>query len=348
MNIEAQRCNIPETDKKWCLEQIGKLFDNGMFAYGEWVARFEKMLGEHLKRKYVVAMSGCGPALEVACRALDMDIVVVPTNTFAATPMAVEHADGSALFCDSSGQDGNVICPDIIDTIRKSGGVTMFDGVMPVYIGGNIPEHMGTISDYCEQNEMPLIIDAAHCNGTKDSAKYGDVVCYSTYATKVLTTGTEGGFLATDDKDVYEYARAFRDYGRTSEDPLVNFQEGCNFSMSEISAIIGVSQLTMLHEHVRNRRRIAKIYAEKFKVIGDLEKSNFYKVIIMDKVKVPDNIKMAGKVYDVPCHLQPYFNHGVSYPNAEKFCEQHSCLPIYNTMTEIEAEYVMDYVEILE
>lgn len=340
MKIPAQRCNLPENDKEWCLEQIGKLFDNGMFAYGEWVNRFEKLLGEHLKRKYVVAMSGCGPALEVACRALGAELVVVPSNTFAATPMAIEHADGSALFCDS-GQDGNVTYRDVIDTIRQCGGPGNIDGVMPVYIGGNIPREIKIIAEYCEQNDISLVIDAAHCNGTTDSAKYGDAVCYSTYATKVLTTGTEGGFLATDDKDIYDYARAFRDYGRTPEAPLVNFQEGHNFSMSEISAIIGVSQLTRLHEYVRNRRRIAEIYAEKFKVIGDFNKSNFYKVIIMDKVKVSDNIKMAGKVYDVPCHLQPYFNRGVSYVNAERFSKQHSCLPIYNNMTEEEVRYVM-------
>jgi len=141
---------------------------------------------------------------------------------------------------------------------------------------------------------------------------------------------------------------------------------GNNWRMGEINAIIGLQQLKRLEKFLEDRRKIAAIYDRRLEEIDKItplkipknSKSNYYKYIAIlqhgiDRIKLKKdlkekfNISLSGEVYDTPLHLQPIFKQicGTKegdFPIAEDLCSRQICLPIFATMTEEQANYVID------
>lgn len=172
--------------------------------------------------------------------------------------------------------------------------------------------------------------------------------------------------IVTDDQRIYEEALVYRDQGKAGF--LTNFHTrlGYNWRMSEPHAIIGLSQFNRLEEFIAERNRIARIYDEGLKAIPGVTplvvppgcRSNYYKYIALldkgiDRAMVKKRLRgeyevgLSGEVYDTPCHLQPIFEEYADgrFPNAEGICARHICLPVYATMTEEEAHYVLSSLE---
>ena len=211
MKIPAQKIWIPKEDRMEIEYAFEDLCESGEFACGKNVKKFEQRFAKYVKRKYAVAVGAGGHALEIACRTIHLNMVILPTNTFFASAMAIEHAHGIPLLCDID-YNLHATVHTIEDRYREASQIGASpDGLMMVYIGGNMPIDMDLIQEYCEEQNMSLVVDAAHCAGTTDSAKYGDAVAYSFYPTKVMTTCNEGGMLVTDDRNIYEFAKSYQD-----------------------------------------------------------------------------------------------------------------------------------------
>jgi len=139
--------------------------------------------------------------------------------------------------------------------------------------------------------------------------------------------------------------------------------------MSEPHAVLGMYQLSRLDEFITQRQKIAQIYDESLAGLENCRplelpenmRSNYYKYIaFLRKADDRQHFKQTlretyevfcgGEVYELPCHLQPVFKnlYGLSegdFPMAEDLCARHICLPMYATMTEEEAEYVVKSVK---
>ena len=187
-----------------------------------------------------------------------------------------------------------------------------------------------------------------------------------------MTSG-EGGMITTDDEKVNEKALVLRDQGKAGFLENIHTEMGYNWRMSEIHAAIGLSQFARLEQFVADRRRIAKIYDKELEKINGITpltmppgvKSNYYKYIALLRHRVDRTslkkelrekygVSLSGEVYELPCHLQPIFRNlhnfkDGEYPKAEKLCGQHVCLPVFATMTEEEAKYVINSLrEVIE
>jgi dTDP-4-amino-4,6-dideoxygalactose transaminase len=236
--------------------------------------------------------------------------------------------------------------------------------VCMVHIGGLMSSELPAIADYCRDNGLYLVEDAAHAHGSevgrKRAGKYGIAAAYSFFSTKVITS-TEGGVVVTDDDGLADFTRSYRDYGKRSQWESVHTNIGMNCRMSEICAVIGLAQAKRLDEFIAWRERIAEKYSSSLK--GYLElilpegRSSWYKFILyipkgIDRNAVKSKLKergifLPGGVYDVPAHLQPVFKHlklEGKFPIAEEACLRHMCLPIFYQMTEEEADYVISNV----
>jgi len=134
--------------------------------------------------------------------------------------------------------------------------------------------------------------------------------------------------------------------------------------MSEIHAVLGLSQFSHLDEFINERRKIAKIYDERLRTVPKIKplmippecKSNYYKYIALldedvDRKKLKSTLRekydigLAGEVYELPCHLQPVFKGEYkrgNFPQAETICARHICLPVYVGMKDEEINYVVD------
>ena len=127
---------------------------------------------------------------------------------------------------------------------------------MLVHIGGHIAFEVERIAEYCRANGIFLLEDCAHAHGASWNGRrpgsWGDAGVYSFYATKTISTG-EGGMLVSNDDDLLEHARAFRNYGKPDHGV-----EGLNLRMSEFTAAIGLVQTERLDEIVARKNAIAR------------------------------------------------------------------------------------------
>ncbi len=249
------------------------------------------------------------------------DIVLCPSNTFMATPLAAIRAGAEVQFVDCNRED---LCMSFEDFERKAEQYKP-KAAMLVHIGGHIAFDSEKIAAYCADNGIFLFEDCAHAHGASwngvKPGTYGDAGVYSFYATKTITTG-EGGVLVSKHPELIEHARAFRNYGKPSFEV-----HGLNLRMSEFTAAMGLIQVERLEEIVNWKNDVARDYldpqfAGSRLQLPDGMVSGFYKYIVFDWLE-----KSTGRVYDEPCHR--ILGHQVDLPNSDWVAKNHSCPPLY-------------------
>ncbi|MDY6966237.1 MAG: DegT/DnrJ/EryC1/StrS family aminotransferase, partial [Halobacteriota archaeon] len=352
-------------DRREILADIEEILETGWLTLGKHGRELEEKFAKYTGTKYAVAVNSGTSALEISLRALDLrgSSVIVPTNTFFATPASVIHAGGEVIFADVT-EDLSIDPESVKERIKKD-----TEGVIVVHIGGAVSSRMKDVLEICEDHDLFVIEDAAHAHGSRKDDRtaggFGDAAAFSFYPTKVITSG-EGGMITTDDEKIYERSLVFRDQGKAGFYGNVHTEMGYNWRMSEIHAAIGLSQFARLDDFIEGRRRIARRYDEELKKMDKVTpiqipsnvKSNYYKyVALLDEgiertevkkaLKEKHGVSLSGEVYELPCHLQPIFKdlygfEGGEFPVAEDLCKRQICLPIFATMTDEEAKYVID------
>jgi len=365
MQVPAAKIYFSEEDRKKVLKQVDEILESGQLILGKYTREFEEKFAKYVGVKYAVAVNSGTSALEIPLRALEIQgfSVIVPTNTFFATPASVIHAGGKVIFADMTEN----LCLDPNSIKQKIQKDTK--GIIIVHIGGVVPPQTKEIQEICREHNLFLIEDAAHAHGSTLNGKlagtFGDAAAFSFYPTKVMTSG-EGGMIVTSDENIYKRALVFRDQGKAGFLGNVHTEMGYNWRMSEIHAAIGLSQFAHLNEFINARRRIAKIYDRGLEEINRVTavkipssvKSNYYKyTAILDngidraslkrELNEKYKVSLSGEVYELPCHLQPIFKdlygfNGGELPVAEDLCQRQICLPVSAVMTEDEAVYVID------
>ncbi len=362
MRVPPAKIHIPEEDRREILAAIDECLATGQLTLGKHGAAFEAAFAETAGAKHAIATSSGTSALEVIFRAIGVEggEVIVPTNTFFATPAAVMHAGGAVRFaeCDPATYGIDV------DHARSLIGPNT-RAVVAVHIGGLITPRIGELQSMCANAGIPLIEDAAHAHGSsfegKPAGSFGLAAAFSFYPTKVITAG-EGGMIATSDDNIDAEARVYRDQGKAGFTSNFHTLLGNNWRLSEPHAVIGHSQLRRLPEFIAARRRIAAIYDRALPALGiePLREpvgaiSNYYKYIAMapagvdraalkKKLREGYDIGLSGEVYEAPCHLQPVFGPLAqgTLPVAEELCARHICLPVSAVMSDGDAEYVVE------
>lgn len=365
MQIPAARIYFPKEDRQALLEEIDEILQSGQLTLGKYTKEFEEKFAQYIGTKYAIAVNSGTSALEIILRALDIEgsSVIVPTNTFFATPASVIHAGGEVIFVDIT--DNLCLAPDSVRrSIREKTKASIV-----VHIGGLIPPQIREIQQVCEEHNFLLIEDAAHAQGSilngKKAGSFGIAAAFSFYPTKVMTSG-EGGMITTNDENIYKRALVLRDQGKAGFYGDVHTEMGYNWRMSEVHAAIGLSQFARLEEFIGDRRKVAQIYDKELVKIAGITplkippkaKSNYYKYVALlgedidrytlkRELKERFGVSLSGEVYEIPCHLQPIFKtrygfNGGEFPIAEDLCKRQICLPVFAKMTKEEAEYVID------
>ncbi len=362
MNIPAAKIFFPDEDRKEILSRIDEVLTTGQLTLGKYGKEFENKFAEYVGVKYAIAVNSGTSALEIPLRALDVagHSVIVPTNTFFATPASVMHAGGKVIFSDVKDN----LCIDA-DCVNESiTGDTK--GIIVVHIGGNVQPDMKALREICDDNKLFLLEDAAHAQGSslneQKAGSFGDAAAFSFYPTKVMTSG-EGGMITTNDENIYKRALVFRDQGKAGFFGNVHTELGYNWRMSEVHAILGLFQFARLEEFITDRRKAAKVYDKELRnakkitpiSIPSSVRSNYYKycallddgidrAALKKKMKEKYGVSLSGEVYELPCHLQPIFKDTLGFkegdfPVAEDMCRRQICLPVFATMTEEQAKY---------
>ena len=297
------------------------VIDSNRWSEGQLTADFEAAWEAHDGLGAVATSSWTGGALaalgwaEVRGRK-----VVVPSNTFMATPMAVIAAGAAPVFGDCRRDD---LCLSVEEVARL---IDVHDvaAVFLVHIGGHIAFDAPTIAALCRDRGVTLLEDCAHAHGASwdghRPGSFGDAGIYSLYATKTISTG-EGGVLVSRHPELLQFARGYRNYGKPD-----HAQPGLNFRMSEFTAAIGLVQIERLDEIVAWKNEIARaqldpIHPSRLE-LPDGMVSGLYKYIVFDWLE-----RSTGRVYDAPCHR--IMATGDDLPNSDWVAANHSCVPLY-------------------
>ena len=361
---------FPEQEIEEILNKIRNILEGkSPLSMGPYVKKFEDEFAKYIGSKYAIATNSCTSALEIALRSIGLkegDEVVVPVETFIATGSSVVREKGKIVFAEI---EPNTFCLSLRDLKNKVSNKTK--AVIVVHMAGLITPDIWEIKDFCKKRGIFLIEDAAHAHGAMiDGVKagnIGDIGCFSFYPTKIMTSA-EGGMITTNNEELYKKGKSFRNRGIDVNANVEIYSEiGSNNRMSELHALLGLSQLKHIEKFISHRNKIAKIYNSE---LEEMEKEggvlsiiknpsnirhSYWRYIVKLSEKIDRNLlrqKMLKKgiaidwPYDPPLHLQPVFKklYGTKegmMKRSEQAMKRHVCLPIHLKITEEDAMYIV-------
>lgn len=362
-NIPAMQLGMSPEDIAAVLKGIRAPLQSGQLTLGAEGKRFEEEFAEFAGAPFACAVNSGTAALEIALRVFGVEgkEVLVPANTFFATPAAVAHAGGVPRFVDC---DPYTLDLDF-ESLRKRWNPRCA-GVIAVHIGGPVAPNVAQVQDFCRERKMFLLEDAAHAHGStlngKQAGSFGDAAAFSFYPTKVMTSG-EGGMLVTRDDRIYKDAVIYRDQGKESFSGNYHVRMGYNWRMSELHAVLGRVQLKRLPANLARRREIARRYDEALRAMPEVRTQatapgstgNYYKYPVLlpgsirrdelkRRIREQSGVGLSGEVYAYPCHRQPIFVKyaDAEFPGADQACDRQVCLPLYPLLTDADADYVIE------
>jgi perosamine synthetase len=297
------------------------VLDSGRWTEADLTAQLEAAWAEHDGMSACATSSWSGGALA----ALEFcgvrgETVLCPSNTFMATPLSILKAGGKPAFVDCNRDD---LCMSFEDFERKAEKHRPRAAWL-VHIGGHIAFDVERIAAYCREHGIFLLEDCAHAHGAQWNGRrpgsFGEAGVYSLYATKTISTG-EGGILVSDNDDLVQFARDFRNYGKPTHEV-----EGLGLRMSEFTAALGLVQIERLDEIVGWKNEVAQgILDPMFPgrvELPDGMTSGFYKYVVFEAIA-----RSTGRVYEEPCHR--IMGEAIDLPNTDWVAQNHSCVPLY-------------------
>jgi len=324
MKIPILRIPYPDDSLVSISSSIAGVLQSGMLATGKFTVQFEEMFAGFAGARHAIACSSGTSALELIVRGLGIEgrSIVVPTNTFLATALAVMHSGNRVIFADS---DPETFALDVNDVRRRLQDDTA--AIVLVHIGGVITPAVRQLQQLCAERGLSLIEDCAHAHGctfeARQAGTLGVAGAFSFFPTKVLTTG-EGGMVTTNDDGLAAEIRMLRNHGK---DPLRGNRMsrfGYNHRISEITAVLGVDQMARADQSIAARQRVAKFYDDHLQntpgvrplKLDPAVESSYYKYILhlengidrtalKDLLKTKYNVALTGEVYADLCHTEP-------------------------------------------
>lgn len=237
---------------------------------GSVIKEFEREYASALGVRHTIALTNGTVALELPLRAMGIgpgDEVIVPSRTFLATASAVVIVGATPVIADIDRDSGNLTA----DTIRAV-LTPRTKAIIPVHMAG-WPCEMDPILELARKHGLKVIEDCAQAHGAMYRGKHvgtlGDVGAFSFCQDKVITTGGEGGLVATDDETLWKWMWGFKDHGKNydtvfhKEHPpgfrWLHEMFGTNWRLTEMQAAIGRIQLQKLPDWTARRTANAQI-----------------------------------------------------------------------------------------
>ena len=238
-----------------------RVMESGWYILGEEVTAFEGEFAHYCDVKYCIGVGNGLDALHLILRAMDIGAgaeVIVPSNTFIATWLAVSYAGATPVPVEPDEATYN------IDPARIEAAITQkTKAIIPVHLYGQ-PADMEPILEIAERYQLKVIEDAAQAHGARYKGKrvggFGNAAGFSFYPGKNLGAFGDGGAVTTNDPIIAERVRKLSNYG--SQIKYSHDVKGFNSRLDELQAAILRVKLRHLDEWNGRRRKIADQYLE--------------------------------------------------------------------------------------
>lgn len=344
------------------LNAFEAFYDANNFILGKSVENFETEFATFCKSKYCVGVSNGLDALHICLKVLNIgkgDEVIVPSNTFIATVLAISYVGATPIFVEPSISTFNIDPTKIEEKISKR-----TKAIIPVHLYGQACQ-MVEILEIAKKHKLFVVEDNAQaqgatCNG-QITGSWGDINGTSFYPGKNLGALGDAGAITTNNESYKKIAKMFRNYG--SEVKYHNEVVGFNHRLDELHATLLSIKLKKLNEWNIERQRVANWYFER---LNSLDQVNlpfispnsthvFHLFVILSKRRneLMDYLKRQGIGtlihYPIPPHLQKAYAHlGFhigDFPISEEIANTCLSLPIYPGIKEVEVDYIAEKIK---
>jgi UDP-4-amino-4,6-dideoxy-N-acetyl-beta-L-altrosamine transaminase len=393
MMIPYGRQDISQAD----IDAVVGVLRSDFLTQGPAIPRFEQAVATHVGARHAVAVNSATSALHIACLALGLgpgDRLWTVPNTFVASANCGRYCGAEVDFVDIDPRTWNLSVSALREKLigaRERGQLPKV--VVPVHFSGQ-PTDQEAIWALAQEFGFKVLEDASHAIGASHhgepvgSCRWSDITVFSFHPVKIVTTG-EGGLALTNDAMLAERMALFRSHGITRDAqrfrataaaqdaplaPAAWYYEqqelGYNYRMTDIQAVLGISQLDRLQNYVERRNVLARRYDAALSglplalpAILEHNISAFHLYVV--RIQPAGTAKSHRQIFDelrskgigvnlhyMPVHLQPYYRDlGFAegqFPEAEAYGDQAISLPLFPTLTfELQDEVVSSLQQIL-
>lgn len=354
---------------------------------GPKISEFEKAVAYEVGAKYAVAVSSATAGLHLALEALQIPkggVVLTSPISFMSSSNAAFYAGLTPKFIDIDPGSLNIDIEKVVANLESHEEVK---AIIPVHFGG-LPCDMKVLSQYTNSQGVPVIEDAAHalgavyeCGSKVGSCKYSDMTVFSFHPVKSVTTG-EGGVITTNSLDLYKILLQLRSHGINQEkenslNPLLASTNGLSnpwyhemqrlgyhYRLTEIQAVLGISQMKKLKKFILKRQSKAQYYDTKFaefsfvrpaQSVGTNRSARHLYVIRIDFSKTKHSRAtlmhalrekgIGSQVHYRPIPQQPFYaNLGydfAEYPEALHYYEEALSIPLFPNISRRQQRHVV-------
>lgn len=348
-----------ELDKE-IRDAFDRVYTRSWYIEGVEDEKFEKVFAEYCNSKYCVGVGNGLDALFLALKALnvkDGDEVIVPSNTYIATALAVTYVGATPVFVEPDIRTFNIDPAKIEKAITEK-----TKAIMPVHLYGQACD-MEPIMKIAKKYNLLVVEDCAQAHGATYKGKvvgsFGDAAGFSFYPGKNLGALGDAGAIVTNNEELAKKVRALGNYG--SDYKYHHVYQGNNSRLDELQAAFLAAKLPLLERVNDNRRSIADKYLAGInnpKVILPFVPDyavpvwHIFGIRCKMRTELENFLNDAGigtnKHYPIPMHLQDCykdlgFKEG-DFPIAEEISSSELSIPMYYGMTDDEVQYVIDKV----
>ncbi len=357
--------------RKKILKSVDNVFKSGTLVFGPALDKFERKFTNFIGSKYGLGVGNGTDALEIALKACGIghgDEVITTSNTAVPTVTAIVNAGAKPCFIDVNEfylMDVNLLENKINKNTKA---------IMPVHLYGQSCD-MKKINKFAKKYNLRVIEDCAQSHGAtyfgKKTGSLGDIGCFSFYPTKILGGYGDGGFITTNNQELFDKMMRIRFLGMERKKmssghwngKYYAVEHGTNSRLDEVHAAILYEKLKLLDAWIKKRRQIAKNYFNSFKDLNlelPLEakgnKHSYYIYVVAHENR--DEIIKKLTEYDIhlnisypwPIHIMEPYKQYVrgdrdSLGNTDKFSKKIFSLPMYPYLKKKEQEKVIKILE---
>lgn len=339
-----------------------EFYNSCWYILGDRLKTFEAEYSDFNKVNFTIGTSNGLDALYLGLRALEIgkgDEVIMPSNTFIATALAVSYVGAKPVFVEPDFQTYLLDPSKIEDAITPR-----TKAIMPVHLYGQACQ-MDKIMTLAQKNSLKVIEDNAQAHGAifkgQMTGSFGDANGTSFYPGKNLGALGDAGAVTTNDEVLAEKIQKLRNYG--SNQKYKHEIIGHNMRLDELQAAFLSVKLKHLNKWTAQRQEIAAYYSEFLSGCKDLilpkthpEATHVYHLYVVrcirrDELQAFLKEKGIGTLihYPIPPHLQKAYEHlgykNGDFPIAEELAKTSLSLPIWPGMDSTQVNYISDQIK---
>ena len=337
-----------------------RVYNRSWYIEGEEDQKFEADFAKFCDSKYCVGVGNGLDALMLSLKAMGVGIgdeVIVPSNTYIATALAVTYVGATPIFVEPDIRTFNISPELIVNKIT-----TATKAIIAVHLYGQACD-MDSIMEIAKKYGLLVLEDGAQAHGAlykgRKTGSFGNMAAFSFYPGKNLGALGDAGAIVTNDAKLAEKVRALGNYG--SDYKYHHIYKGNNSRLDELQAAFLAAKLPILDKMNEERRKIAKRYLSGIKnpeIVLPYVNPDTVPVwhIFAIRTKRREALEKylqdkeigTNKHYPIPMHMQECYKDlgikGGELPIAEEISATELSIPMYYGMTDEEVEYVIEAI----